>query len=94
MSDTVVLPRAEYERLEAEAEAWREVADYAEALHFRATSSAISAAEDWRAVAYAPSFAELRRRRSTYDRPPLTAEQIKARARASWARFEAHEGVA
>jgi hypothetical protein len=51
---------------------------------FRQASNAISAALDWRAVANAPTYAELERRRTTYDRRPLTPEQIRRKADESW----------
>lgn len=44
----------------------------------------MAALYDWRAVANTPTFAEIERRRNTYEHPPLTPEQIKARAQDNW----------
>lgn len=49
-----------------------------------ASSHAIAAAVDWHRIATRPSHDELHRRRS-HGGPVLTAEQIRARAAASWA---------
>lgn len=46
-----------------------------------------------RSCASRPDFAELHARRSTYTTPALTPEQIRAKARASWAEFEARPGI-
>lgn len=96
--DTVTLLRTEYTALIEDAAAWRTlassphvaelIAEYFEWLRraeFRDTSSAISAAVDWRAQSLHPTYAELQRRRSTYDRPARTAEQVKTETAASWA---------
>lgn len=40
------------------------------------------------------TFASLKQRRAHYDKPPLTAEEIKAQARASWAEFDTPKGAA
>ncbi|WAL64462.1 hypothetical protein ORV05_26320 [Amycolatopsis cynarae] len=55
---------------------------------FRETSSAISAAIDWRHEASVPSYRELERRRNAYSTPARTPEQIKAAADYSWRRVE------
>lgn len=49
----------------------------------------MSAADDWRALAAAPTYAELERRRAVATRPALTPPQIRTQAAASWARVEA-----
>jgi hypothetical protein len=54
----------------------------------RETSNAVSAAADWRALASAPTYAELERRRAEYTHPPLTPAQIRAYAARSWAAAE------
>lgn len=54
----------------------------------RETSNAVSAAADWRAIASAPAYAELERRRAEYTRPSLTPAQIRAYAARSWAVVE------
>lgn len=53
----------------------------------RETSTAISALSV--GLAGAPSYAELDRRRAAPTTEPLTPEQIRSRAAASWAQFEA-----
>lgn len=107
MTDLVTLTRAEYVALYADAMAWRElwqsehVRDLIE--EWRAwrdrrdlseSTAAMSALVDWRAVASAPTYAELERRRNTYGRPALTPAEIRQRAAASWAAFEAEQGRA
>jgi hypothetical protein len=99
--DTVTLLRTEYTKLLMDAAAWRTlwasphvaeiIAEYFQWLEradFRETSSAISAAHDWRAESSIPTFAELERRRAHYDKPAKGPEQIRARVRWSWARVE------
>lgn len=93
----VTVSRAEYDGLRLDAAAWRALRSsphVAELLdewlrwhqrrHDGDSSTAISAAEDWQAVASTPTYAELHRRRHTYEHPPLSPEQIKARAAAPW----------
>ncbi|WP_141999968.1 hypothetical protein [Amycolatopsis cihanbeyliensis] len=73
----MVVDRAEYEHLRLDAEAWRllnrsphvaellaEWIEWVARQDFRQTSSAISAAADWRTVASTPTYTELKRRRS------------------------------
>jgi hypothetical protein len=81
------------------AEAWRILAssphlevvltEWAEWLarkEFRDSAAAISALrERWVRL---PTYAELQHRRSTYDRPPLNPQQIRAQADYSWRRLE------
>jgi hypothetical protein len=43
---------------------------------------------EYRALAAAPTYAELERRRAVTTRPALTPHQIRAQAAASWARVE------
>lgn len=73
MSKRVILTHDEHAMLVSKAAAWDSVSAYAERLNFRRTSSAISAAEDWRAVADRPSYAELERRRGRAV-PPMTCD--------------------
>jgi hypothetical protein len=61
---------------------------------FSQTSSAISAAADWRGLASAPTYAEIDRRRNTYTTPALTPEQIRARAAQSWAALDTERAAA
>lgn len=97
----VTIPFTEYRTLTLDAAAWRlliispHVADLlAEWIEWdrrrtlRETSHAVSAAADWRALAAAPTYAELERRRAVVTRPALTPHQIRAQATASWARVE------
>lgn len=97
--DTVTLLRTEYTALLMDAAAWRTlnssphvaelIAEYFEWLwraELRESSSAISAAVDWRAAASVPTYAELQRRRSTYTTPARKAEDVKAETAASWAK--------
>lgn len=103
----VTIPFADYRALVADAAAWRhlntsphvaellaEWVEWDRLRTLRATSNAVSAAADWRAVANAPTYAELARRRATYTRPALTPQQIRATAAASWARVEARNAHA
>lgn len=97
----VILPRAEYQRLRLDAAAWRmlrrsphlcDLLDEWLLWNQRRldgeSSSSISAAVNWAAVASSPTYAELEKRRRTYERPPLSPEQIVARAAASWANVD------
>lgn len=106
MTDTVTISRDEYNDLADDAAAWRilnESPHVAELLaewvewHTRrdmsASTAGMSALVDWRKAASAPTYAELQRRRSTYNRPALTPEQIRAKARASLAEFERRHGL-
>ncbi|WAL67214.1 hypothetical protein ORV05_05345 [Amycolatopsis cynarae] len=99
--DTVTIPRAEYQLLVLDAEAWRLLnesphvaeilAEWVEWSYLRDLSestAAMSAMYDWRHEASVPSYAELARRRSSYDTPARTPEQIKAGADYSWRRVE------
>lgn len=90
----VTISRDEYDALLRDAEAWRDVLAYAERSRFRQTSSAISAAADWRRIAERPSYARLEQRRLTYTTPALSPAEIKARAAASWAAVEGKRGAA
>jgi len=95
-NETITVPRAQYEQLAADAEAWRdlgrELAEADAALwallqspHVRdlllgewyewycrrnwsQQTAAMATAEDWRALAARPSYAELQRRRATLPR--------------------------
>lgn len=40
------------------------------------------------------TYAEIERRRNEYDNPPLTPDQIKAQALASWAELDPRKGAA
>ncbi|MGV9366221.1 hypothetical protein [Amycolatopsis sp. NPDC003731] len=97
----VTIPFVEYRALTLDAAAWRLLATsphVAELLAewvewdrrrtLRETSHAVSAAADWRALAAAPTYAELERRRAIATRPALTPPQIRAQAAASWARVD------
>ncbi|GAA1229593.1 hypothetical protein GCM10009676_10240 [Prauserella halophila] len=99
--DVVTLDRAEYTALVSDAEAWRalkrseHVVDLLHEWHewrrrrdLSAATAAMSSLESWHAVAGAPTFTELERRRRAYERTALTPDQIKARAAASWAAAE------
>jgi hypothetical protein len=101
LTDPVTLPRAEYDHLVLDAAAWRllnesphvaellgEWVAWAYRAEYRAISSAISGAADWRQVAYHPTYAVLEKRRNTYAEAPLTPEQIRRKADQSWARVE------
>ncbi|TKG66187.1 hypothetical protein [Prauserella endophytica] len=98
--DVVVLTRSEYAALYTDAAAWRElwasehVRDllaewraWRERRDLSESTAAMAALVDWRAVASAPSYVELQRRRSCYEKPPRTPEQIRAQARWSWRVF-------
>ncbi len=98
----VTIPFIEYRALTLDAAAWRLLATsphVAELLAewvewdrrrtLRETSNAVSAATDWRALAAAPTYAELACRRAVATRPALTPHQIRAQAAASWARVDA-----
>ncbi|WP_328645302.1 hypothetical protein OHS58_34960 [Amycolatopsis sp. NBC_00348] len=98
----VTIPFAEYRALTLDAAAWRllntsphivellaEWVEWDRRRTLRETSNAVSAAADWRALAGAPTYAELERRRAAVTRPALTPHQIRAQAAASWARVEA-----
>lgn len=54
----------------------------------RAMSHDLCAAQDWRKVASALSYAELDRRRSKYPSAPRTPAEIREQARQSWARWQ------
>lgn len=95
--DVVTLDRTEYTRLVSDAQAWRalwrsehvrdlmcEWDEWRRRRDMSAATAAMSALADWRAIAGAPTYAELERRRTRFDRPALTPDQIKARAAASW----------
>jgi hypothetical protein len=97
----VTIPFAEYRALTLDAAAWRllntsshvaellaEWVEWDRRRTARETSNAVSAAGDWRALAAAPTYAELERRRAVVTRPALTPHQIRAQAAASWARVE------
>jgi hypothetical protein len=97
----VTIPFTEYRSLTLDAAAWRllntspHVAELlAEWIEWdcrrsaRQTSNAVSAAAGWRALAAAPTYAELAQRRAVATRPALTPRQICAQAAASWARVE------
>ncbi|MGK3203221.1 hypothetical protein [Amycolatopsis sp. MEPSY49] len=98
----VTIPFAEYRALTLDAAAWRllntsphvaellaEWIEWDRRRTLRETSNAVSAAADWRALAGAPTYAELERRRAVATRPALTPHQIRAQATASWARVDA-----
>ncbi|MEV4057087.1 hypothetical protein AB0J55_38275 [Amycolatopsis sp. NPDC049688] len=98
----VTIPFTEYRALTLDAAAWRLLATsphvaelLAEWIEWdrrrtaRETSNAVSAAADWRAIAAAPTYAELDRRRAVATRVALTPSQIRAQAAASWARVDA-----
>ncbi|WP_125794252.1 hypothetical protein [Amycolatopsis sp. WAC 01376] len=100
-TDAVPVPVREYRALVADAGAWRllnssphvaellaEWIEWDRRATARATSNAISGAADWRAIAGGPTYAELARRRTVHTTEPLTPDQIRARATASWARVE------
>jgi hypothetical protein len=97
----VTIPFTDYCSLTLDAAAWRLLATSPHVAEFlaewvewdrrrtlRETSHAVSAAGDWRALAAAPTYAELERRRAVVTRPALTPHQIRAQAAASWARVE------
>ncbi|MEV5720642.1 hypothetical protein AB0L41_42825 [Amycolatopsis mediterranei] len=99
--ERVTIPFLEYRALVADAGAWRLLATsphvaelLAEWVEWdrrrtaRETSHAVSAAADWRAVAGAPTYAELAARRAVATTDPLTPDQIRDRAAASWAAIE------
>ncbi|HEY3479024.1 MAG TPA: hypothetical protein VGL02_09005 [Streptomyces sp.] len=99
--ELVTIPFLEYRALVADAGAWRLLATsphvaelLAEWVEWdrrrtaRETSHAVSAAADWRAIASAPTYAELAARRAVATTDPLTPDQIRARAAASWAAIE------
>jgi len=98
----VTIPFTEYRALTLDAAAWRllgtsphvaellaEWIEWDRRRTLRETSHAVSAAADWRALAVAPTYAELARRRAVLTRPALTPHQIRAQAAASWARVNA-----
>ncbi|MGW4826680.1 hypothetical protein ACWEOG_03790 [Amycolatopsis japonica] len=100
-TDTVRVPMLEYRALIADAGAWRLLNTSPHVAHLlaewiewdrrataRATSNAICGGAAWRAIAGGPSYAELARRRAVHTTEPLTPDQIRARATASWARVE------
>ncbi|MEU4517835.1 hypothetical protein AB0F52_03840 [Amycolatopsis sp. NPDC024027] len=97
----VTVPFIEYRALVLDAATWRhlntsphvaellaEWVEWDRRRTLRETSHAVSAAADWRALAAAPTYAELERRRAVATRPALTPHQIRAQAAASWARIE------
>lgn len=101
MTDVVTLSRTEYDALVTDAQAWRalwrsehvrdllhEWAEWRRRRGMSAATAGMSSLVNWRAVAGAPTYAELERRRRVHDRPALTPDQIKARAAASWAADE------
>lgn len=105
MTDLVTVTRAEYNALLRDAECWRALwrsehvrdllAEWAEWRRRRDLSEAtagMAALVNWRAIG--PTYAELARRRTEYDCPALTPEQITSRARASWAAVEQGRAVA
>lgn len=61
---------------------WRRRSDLRESSH------AISQAVDWRAIANAPSYAELQRRRNSYAHEPLSPPEIGRWAAESWQNIE------
>ncbi|MFG1644909.1 hypothetical protein ACGFMK_31895 [Amycolatopsis sp. NPDC049252] len=98
----VTIPFTEYRSLTLDAAAWRllntsphvvellaEWIEWDRRRTLRETSHAVSAAADWRALAAAPTYAELERRRAVATRPALTPHQIRTQAAASWARVNA-----
>ncbi|RBM16591.1 hypothetical protein DI005_25225 [Prauserella sp. PE36] len=98
--DVVVLTRSEYAALYTDAATWRELwasehvrdllaewREWRERRDLSASTADMAALVDWRAVAAAPTYAELQRRRNTFDSPPRTPEQIRAQARWSWRVF-------
>ncbi|MEU4247779.1 hypothetical protein AB0F15_10240 [Amycolatopsis sp. NPDC026612] len=98
----VAVPFREYRALVLDAAAWRhlntsphvaellaEWVEWDRRRTTRETSNAVSAAGDWRAIAAAPTYDELARRRAVATRPALTPHQIRAQAAASWARVDA-----
>lgn len=103
-AETVTLPADEHDELLADAEKWRALAssphladllrewwEWRRRRDMSASTADMARLYDWRAIANAPTYAELQRRRDTYATEPLTAAQITLRARASWAE---HEGRA
>ncbi|MFC4000745.1 hypothetical protein ACFS2C_11805 [Prauserella oleivorans] len=104
--DLVTLTRAEYAALVTDAECWRQLwqsehirdllaewREWRERRDLSASTAAMASLADWRAIASAPTYAELERRRHTYDRPALTPAQIRQRAQASLAAFERRHGL-
>lgn len=61
---------------------------WAERRMWSESTTAMSAHYDWSTEASKPTYAELERRRNTYDRPALTPQQIRAAADYSWRRAE------
>jgi hypothetical protein len=101
--DEVTIPWGEYRALALDAAAWRhlntsphvaellaEWVEWDRRRTLRETSNAVSAADNWRAIAGTPTDAVLARRRATSTRPALTPEQIRAQTAASWAAVEAY----
>lgn len=106
LGETVTLTRSEYDALAFDAACWRTLdrsphvadllAEWVESVRraeLSESTAAMAALVDWRKVANSPTYAELRRRRNTYDRPALTPEQIRQRAQASLAAFERRHGL-
>ncbi len=97
----VTLRWDEYRALVADAGAWRllttsphvaellaEWVEWDRRRTTRETSHAVCASANWQAVAAAPTYAELERRRAVVITEPLTPPEIRARAAASWAAVE------
>ena len=106
LGETVTLSRSEYDSLADDAACWRmlnssphvadllaEWAEWVRRAELSESTAAMAAVVDWRKVANSPTYAELRRRRHTYDRPALTPAQIRQRAQASLAAFERRHGL-
>ncbi|OLT46933.1 hypothetical protein BJF85_00205 [Saccharomonospora sp. CUA-673] len=87
MSDVVTLDRAEYTQLVADAEAWRAVTRSPHVMDLlgewrewrlrrdmSASTACMASLENWRAVASAPTYAELERRRRGRPRPSLRCD--------------------
>ncbi|WP_410640681.1 hypothetical protein [Amycolatopsis sp. lyj-346] len=97
----VSVPWLEYRALVADAGHWRllntsphvaellaEWVEWDRRRTARETSNAVAAAADWRALAAAPTYAELAARRAVATTDPLSPDQIRARAAASWGQIE------
>lgn len=107
MDDTTLVDVDELFRLRRDAAAWRSLMrsphahsilrewwEWRQHKNMAQSASAISFTGDWQQQAQHPTFAELARRRTTYEHEPLTPEQIRTRAALNWQAHDTPTGAA
>lgn len=85
MTDTVEIPVSEYRCLLVDAKAWRVLRESPRLGEVLSALLDVPTIRDMRGIVPIPPIDP---KRVQYDRPPLSAEQIRMKAALSWADFE------